>query len=103
MVAIELEAVDETECRIGSLDLRDGDRAVERDHRARGDRLALVVLLQDLPPVRGARIGRVGVHGIDRRLDLVWTGLVALEALPHDGLPFGDEVAIPEGSVLLSQ
>src|ERR1700694_1342809 len=103
MVALELEAVDESECRIRSLDLGDGDRAVERHHRARGDRLELVVQLQDLPPVRGSRIGGVGVHGVDRGLDLVWTGLVTLEALPHNGLPFGDEVAIPEAAVLVNE
>src|ERR1700730_13914758 len=98
MVAIELEAFDEGQCRIRSLDLGDGDRAVECDHWARSDRLELVVELQDLPPVRDGRIGRVGVHGVDRCLNLVWTRLVTLEALPHDGLPFGDEVAIPEGA-----
>src|ERR1700674_3985782 len=103
MVAIELEAVDERECRIRSLDLGDGDGAVERDDRARGDRLELVVELQDLPPVRRGRISCVGVHRVDRRLDLVWTGLVALEALPDDGLPFGEEVTVPDGAVLVSE
>src|ERR1700730_9483139 len=103
MVAIELDAFAEGQWRIRSLDLGDGARSVGGDHRARSDRLELVVELQDLPPVRGGRIGRVGVHGVDRCLNLVWTRLVTLEALPHDGLPLGDEVAIPEGAVLVSE
>src|SRR4029077_8741940 len=103
MVAVEFEAVDERERRIRSLDLGDGDGAVERDDRARGDRLELVVELQDLPPVRRCRIGRISVHGVDRRLDLVWTGHVALEASADDGLPCGNEVAVPDGPVLVSE
>src|SRR5207244_11564398 len=41
--------------------------------------------------------------GVERGRDLVWTGLVAIEALADDGLPFGNEVAIPESTVLLSE
>ena len=43
------------------------------------------------------------MHGVDRGLELVRTRLVAIEALADDRLPFGDEVAIPASTVLLSQ
>jgi hypothetical protein len=43
------------------------------------------------------------VHGVDGGLDLVRAGLVAPQALPDDGLPFGDEPAIPPAAVLVGQ
>ena len=51
----------------------------------------------------GRRVGRIAVYGVNRRLDLVRTGVVALEALAHDGLPFRDEAAIPETAVLIHE
>ena len=55
VIAIEIEAVDERERRMRSVDFGHGDRAVQRDDRARRDRHELVVELQDLPPVRRGR------------------------------------------------
>src|SRR3984893_12118157 len=43
------------------------------------------------------------MHGLDRRLDLIRPGLVALEAFSDDRLAFGDEAAIPEAAVLVGQ
>jgi hypothetical protein len=43
------------------------------------------------------------VDGVDRRLDLVRAGLVAPQALPDDGLAFGDAVAVPAAAVLVGQ
>jgi hypothetical protein len=43
------------------------------------------------------------VDGVDRRLDLVRARLIAPEALPDDGLAFGDEAAIPAAAVLIGQ
>jgi hypothetical protein len=43
------------------------------------------------------------VDSVDRRLDLVRAGLVAPEALPDDGLAFGNEASIPAAAVLIRQ
>ena len=95
VVATKVEAINEGERSIGTLNLRDRDCAIERHDRARRQRQELVVQLQDLPPV-GVRRGRcVAVDGVDRRLELVRARLVEPKALPHDGLPFGNEDTIP--------
>ena len=103
VIGVEVEGVDDGERRRRTFDLGEGDRAVERDDGVRGDREELVVELENLAPV-GCGCGRgVAVDGVDRGLDLVRTGLVALEAAPHDRLAFGDEVAIPTGAVLVGK
>jgi hypothetical protein len=43
------------------------------------------------------------LDGVDRRLDLVRPGLVALETLADKGLAFVDEVAVPSAAVLVGQ
>src|ERR1051326_8399183 len=43
------------------------------------------------------------MHGVDRRLQLVRPGLIALEAPAHDRVPFIDFRAIPARAVLLSK
>jgi len=103
VVASEGEAVHEGERRIRSLDFGHGDGAIERHDRTRRAGQQLVVQLEDLPPVRGARLGRIAMHGIDRGLDLVRAGLVANEALPDDHLAFGDQVVIPTAAVLIGE
>ena len=103
VVCAEVEAVDEGERCIRSLDLGHRHRAVEGHDRAQGERQQLVVQLQDLPPVGGGGGRRVAVDGVDRRLDLIRAGLVATEALPDDGLAFGDQASIPEAAVLVGQ
>src|SRR5207237_3386478 len=95
VIAIEIESVDNSERRGGSLDLGHRNGAIQRDERAWHELEQLVVELKDLLPVRGAGGRRVAVGGIDRRLDLVRARLVAPKALPHDRLPLGDEGAIP--------
>src|SRR5207302_424136 len=99
VVAGEVEIVDQRQRGCGAVDLGDRDRAVQRNDRTGGQCGELVVELQDLPPVRRGSGGGVGVHGVDRRLDLVRAGLVASEALPDEGLALGDEGAIPAGAV----
>jgi hypothetical protein len=101
VVAAEITAVEpfhEGERRIRSLDLGHRDRAVEGYDRARGEDEELVVQLQDLPPVCGGRSWGVAVDGVDRRLDLVRPGLVALETLADNGLAFVDEIAVPSAA-----
>ena len=46
---------------------------------------------------------RVRVHGRDRGLDLVRTGLVAPQARAHQVLSLGDELAIPQRAVLVGE
>src|SRR6266567_8288875 len=99
VIGAEIETVDENERRIRSLDLGHRNRTVECNRRARGDRQVLVIQLQDLPPVCGSRGRRVAVDGVDRRLDLVRTGTVAPQALPHDRLALSYEMLIPEAAV----
>ncbi len=103
VVATEIELLDQGECGLRPLDLRYRHRAVQRHNWARCDRQQLVIQRQDLPPV-GVRRGRcVAVHGVDRRLDLVWAGLVTAQASLDDGLPFGDQDRIPPAAVLIGQ
>jgi anaerobic selenocysteine-containing dehydrogenase len=87
----------------GAVDLRQRDCAIERDHRARGGREEQVVALDDLAPVGGFGGRRVAVHGVDRGLNLVLARHVGLQAAPHDGLAFRDQVAVPLGAVLVRQ
>jgi hypothetical protein len=103
VVRVEVERVDDRERRLRAFELRERNRAVERDDRVRGDSEQLVVQLEDLTPV-GLRGGRgVAVHGVDGRLDLVRAGSVAAEAAPDDRLPLGDELTIPERAVLVGE
>ena len=61
-----------------TLDFRDHDGAIERHHGARIHREQLIVEREDLRASRSRRgIGRVAVHGVDRRLKLVGPRLVA--------------------------
>jgi hypothetical protein len=56
------------------------------------------------PAVKEAAFGRIlriTVDGFDRGLNLVRTGLVSSQALPNDGLTFGNEVMIPTRAVLI--
>ncbi len=43
------------------------------------------------------------MDGVDRRLNLVRTRLVAPQAVPHDRLAFGDQTQIPAAAVLVGQ
>lgn len=79
------------------------DRTIERDNGARREREELVVQREHLVPVSVGRSRGVVVDGIDRRLDLIRTRLVAAEAAAHERLPFVDQIAIPQRAVLISQ
>jgi hypothetical protein len=57
--------------------------------------------LEDLVPVGRGRDQRITVDRVDRCLNLVRTGLVSPQALPNDGLTFGNEVVIPTRAVLI--
>ena len=63
----------------------------------------LVVERHDLRPVGVGGGWRVGVDGLDGRLDLVRPGLVAAQAGANDGVPLGDEIAVPGASILVGE
>ena len=69
------QALDDDERRRRPLDLGHRHRAVQCHDRARREHEEPVVQLQNLPPVGSDRDWRVAVDGIDRRLELVGTGL----------------------------
>ena len=66
-------------------------------------RQQLVVELHDLRPVGGLGRGRVGVHGGDRRLDLVRARHVAAQAGAHEGVALVDQCAVPQRAVLIGR
>jgi hypothetical protein len=59
----------------------------------------LVVQRHDLPPVGGL----VGVHGLDRRLDLVRARSATTQATPHELPTLRDERGVPPRAVLGGQ
>ena len=67
------------------------------------DRQQLIVELQDLPPVRRGRGGRVAVDGVDRRLDLVWAGRLRRRHRRTSAWPSAMRRAIPEAPVLIGE
>ena len=75
----------------------------ERDDRRRRHREQLIVERDDLAPVGGAGRRRVGVHRVDRRLDLVRPGTIAAQAVADDALALGDQRPIPRAAVLIAQ
>ena len=79
------------------------DTAVERHDRRRRDHRELVIQREDLPPVGAAGRRRVGVHGADRRLQLVRPGLVAAQARAHQILALADQGPVPPAAVLVGQ
>ncbi len=106
IVAVEvlpIETIDECQRRSRSVDFGHRNRAVQRHDGTGRERHQLVVELDDLPPVRGGRDGCVAVDGLDRGLDLIGAGLVPRQATPDDGVPLGDEAAVPLRPVLLAE
>ena len=86
-----------------AVNLADGDGTVEGHHWRGGDREQLVVQVDDLRPV-GLLDGRgIGMHGVDGRLELIGTRLVAAKAAAEDRLSFLDLGPIPLGAVLLAE
>ena len=88
-------------------------RAQRRGHRergmGRGTEFAttdeLVVEGDDLRPVRVAYVAGGGVHGVDRRKDLIATrsgpGVGSSQALAHEPMTLGDQLRNPGPTVLL--
>src|SRR3954471_5886702 len=89
VVAVEVERVHQREGGAGAAELGHRHGAVECDDGARGERQQLVVERDDLAPVGVGRGRRVAVDGLDRRLDLVGAGLVALQAAAYERLALG--------------
>jgi hypothetical protein len=87
----------------GSVHHGDGDRAVERDHRVRGDLLQEPVQSEDLPPVRGLDVLGLVVDGGDGRLQLIGADLTAGQGAADQVGSLGDEPAVPLVAVLLRQ
>ena len=103
VVAVERlgERVDERQPRRGAVGHRDGDRAVQLDHRRGVDPPQRAVERRDLRPVgvlrpRGARVERG-----DRRLDLVRARRPRGERLVEDPEPLVDRVVVPSRAVLI--
>ena len=71
VVVVEVQLVDERERGVGAAQFGDGDGVVECDDGCRGDREEVVVEGDDLRPVGVLEFWRVGVHGVDRGLELV--------------------------------
>src|SRR5690606_11788373 len=103
VVTVELEPVDQGEREFRPVGLGDCDGPIERYHGARRDRQQLVVEQPDLPPIGGGRLVGIAVNRVDGGLDLVGTRLVSTQQAAHDVLPLGDQVAVPERSVLRSE
>jgi hypothetical protein len=99
VVTVDPEVVDEDERRLRAVDLGHRHGPVESHDRARGDRHELVVQRHDLPPVRG----RLAVHGVDRRLDLVRPGPAASQAATYQLLALGDQLPVPEVVILVGE
>src|SRR4029077_19233068 len=95
VVALEIEAIQNFQRRLGTFDLGDRDGAVQRHDCARRHRQELIIELQDLPPVGGGGDRRVAVDGIDRRLNLVRTRPASRETSSKEGLTFNDTYAGP--------
>ena len=101
--SLVVDLVEGGEAGIGTVELGDRDGAVEIDDRAGSQLGELVVERDDLCPVGRRRGGGVGVDGGDGGVDLIRAGLVASKTCPHQLMPFGDEVAVPQVAVLVGE
>jgi hypothetical protein len=87
----------------GAVHHRDGHRPVERDRVTRRHPVEHGVQLRDLRPVGPLRGGGVGVHGRDRRLQLVAADRPGRQHLLEQRHTLGDRRTEPPGAVLLGQ
>jgi hypothetical protein len=69
--AVASQRVEDIKAGAWPVDHRDRDGAIKRDDRAWRQRVQEVVELEDLGPVGVGGRRRLGVHGLDRRLQLV--------------------------------
>src|SRR5438309_10557965 len=76
VVVVQVQLVHQRQRSSGASHLADGDGAVEGYDRRGGEREQLVVQGDDLRPVSLLECRGVRVHGVDRGLELAWTGLV---------------------------
>ena len=98
VVAVQVEILDHLQRRLGTVELRDRDRTVERDDGRGRDREQQVVQREHLRPVGLLGSRRIAVHRVDRGLYLVRPGLVAPKAPPHEVLTLEDQLADPTSS-----
>lgn len=102
------ELVDLGQTHGGAVQFSERDRPVQPHDRRRVEPAQKVVQRHDLTPVRVPGIGRVGVHGVDRRQHLVPPGSIAAgghdgQPLAHQGVPLRDELPVPDRAVLIRQ
>src|SRR5918995_5167881 len=97
-----LETVDGRQCHLRAVELGGRDGPVEGDDRGGVNADELVVEGDDLRPVSIAYVGGGGMHGVDRREDLVATGSPpGGQALAPQPMTFGDQRRVPDRTVLL--
>jgi hypothetical protein len=82
---------------------RDGDDAVEGDHRAGRDPVQQPVQPEDLPPVGALGSDRLVVQGGDRGLQLVGADRRAGQRLGDQGDLLGDGPRVPQTAILLGE
>lgn len=97
---LERRTVDERQAGGGVRQLRDGDRTVEGDDRARRHGHELVVEEHDLPPAGAARLA---VHRLHRSLQLVRAEAVAVQATAHERPALVQLLGVPPRAVLVAQ
>ena len=103
VVVVQLQLAHQGQRSRRALHLADGDGPVEGHHRGGGDGKQLVVQGDDLGPVGLLDGPSIRMDGVDSRLELIGTGLVAAKAPANDRLAFLDQGLIPACAVLLAQ
>jgi len=78
---VVIESGEQAQPRLGSFDHGQGERAIQRRHRVRGEAVEQLVEEQDLGPVGVPGITGLVVDGCDRGLQLVRTRGPLLERL----------------------
>src|SRR3954468_21675934 len=101
IAAIE-DRVDERQSGRRTVAHRDGDGAIQLDHRRRVRSQQHLIEAGDLRPVGLGGAGRLGVERRDRRLDRIRTR-PCRERSPHQTHAFGDLIAVPQRAILIFQ
>ena len=96
MVVVQVQLVHQRQRGSRAADLADGDGPVEGHDRGGGDGEQPVVQGDDLGPVGLLDGPSIGMHGVDGRLELIGTGLVAAKAAAEDRLAFLDQGLMPD-------
>src|ERR1700756_3768861 len=99
-----LKTVDGRQCHLRTVKLAARDGPVEGDDRRGIEADELVVEGDDLRPVGVAGVAGGGVHGADRREDLVATrSHPGGQALAYQPVTLGDQCRVPGPAVLLAE